>query len=278
MQRASEKKDSEDLIVRRISRRLDRYLNEQERAFDSSPEHTSTEATAIFSIPKLSAHELAEHNNVVPDSKINLPPLSDPHGIADNVKRAVEQSSETVTAPPAAPKPPPAPPAQENKPITPPPPPPAAPQAEVRASELSVQDESKQSVDSRAAADTNQKAELNSSQKEPSIPKAVTEKSSAKQKKSEPPASRQPQNHTERTGSSRPPHHQNSIDNEVSKSSHQFEAPPKSAAPKELEALLGEKVEQKFVFGVKREFFVAFLFIIICIVIGYFLGNSTFTH
>jgi lipopolysaccharide export LptBFGC system permease protein LptF len=59
---------------------------------------------------------------------------------------------------------------------------------------------------------------------------------------------------------------------------HQFEAPPASGAPKELELLLHGKTEQSFIFGMKREFFFPLLFIVFMLVAGYFFVGTGFTH
>jgi lipopolysaccharide export LptBFGC system permease protein LptF len=59
---------------------------------------------------------------------------------------------------------------------------------------------------------------------------------------------------------------------------HQFEAPPASGAPKELELLLHGKTEQSFIFGMKKEFFFPLLFIVFMLVAGYFFVGTGFTH
>jgi hypothetical protein len=114
--------------------------------------------------------------------------------------------------------------------------------------------------------------------KEPSVPEKASKNSVESKQRSEPPDTPKPEKNKSAALVSKPPAERKPGLDEIVKSSHQFEAPPKSAAPKELEALLTEKVEEKFIFGVKREFFYAFLIIIVCIVVGYFLGNSEFTH
>jgi hypothetical protein len=68
------------------------------------------------------------------------------------------------------------------------------------------------------------------------------------------------------------------VDKSQPVSAHQFEAPPPSAAPKELEQLLHGKDEQNFIFGVKREFFFLFLFIVFAFVAGYFFVGSKTTY
>jgi hypothetical protein len=61
-------------------------------------------------------------------------------------------------------------------------------------------------------------------------------------------------------------------------SAHQFEPPPASAAPKELEQLLHGKDNQIYIFGIKREFFFLFLFIVFAFVAGYFFVGSKTTY
>ncbi|MBM3383150.1 MAG: hypothetical protein FJY29_12025 [Betaproteobacteria bacterium] len=70
----------------------------------------------------------------------------------------------------------------------------------------------------------------------------------------------------------------NAADKSQLVSTHHFEAPPASAAPKELEQLLHGKDEQNYIFGVKREFFFLFLFIIFAFVAGYFFVGSKTTY
>ncbi|NBW80249.1 hypothetical protein EBR21_00710, partial [bacterium] len=66
MYRANEKKESEELIVRRIARRLDRYLSEMERSLSRQPltVEEKTEIVSIAAMPNLaSSNRASSHAN-----------------------------------------------------------------------------------------------------------------------------------------------------------------------------------------------------------------------